>query len=51
MARHDRLTIARTAIEILVPLLRSKGEYHPADASLPSRWTLQWRGLDVSLVG
>ncbi len=51
MARHDRLAIARTAIEVLVPLLRSNGEYHPAEAGLPSRWTLQWRGLHVSLVG
>lgn len=51
MARHDRLAIARTAIEVLVPLLRSKGEYHPSEAGLPSRWTLQWRGLQVSLVG
>jgi len=34
-----------------VPLLRSNGEYHPAEAGLPGRWTLQWRGLHVSLIG
>ncbi len=51
MVRHDRLAIARTAIEVLVPLLRSEGEYHPAEAGIPSRWTLQWQGLQVSLVG
>lgn len=51
MARHDRLAIARCAIEILVPLLRSNGKYHPAGTGGPSRWTLEWRGLNVSLVG
>lgn len=51
MTRHDRLTLARTAIEVLVPLLRSNGEHHPAEAGLPSRWTLQWQALHVSLVG
>lgn len=47
MARHDRLALARTAIEVLVPLLRFNWEYHVAEAGLPSRWTLQWRGPHV----
>ena len=50
MARHDRLAIARSAIEILVPLLRSHGKYHHGGIGGPSRWTLEWRGLNVSLV-
>lgn len=51
MARHDRLAIARSAIEILVPLLRSHGKYHHAGIGGPSRWTLEWHRLNVSLVG
>lgn len=51
MPRHDRLAIARSAVEILVPLLRSNGQYHPSGVGGPSRWTLEWRGLTVSLVG
>lgn len=40
MARHDRLAIARSAIEVLVPLLQSCGKYHHAGiGDLPgSRW-------------
>lgn len=51
MARHDRLAIARCAIEILVPLLQSHGKYHHAGIGGPSRWTMEWRGLKVSFVG
>lgn len=51
MKRPDKLTIARRAIDELAPLVKAAGQHHPAEPDGPSRWELEWRGLQVLLSG
>jgi len=49
MPRHDRLKLARFAIELIAPFVKSKGKYHPAQPNMPAYWLLDWQGLQLLL--
>ena len=49
MSGFDKLAIAKAAIEILAPLARSTGKYHPAGALEPAHWALDKEGCHISL--
>lgn len=45
MPRHDRLKVARFAVDFIAPFVRASGQRHQPRPNMPGHWLLVWQGL------
>ena len=50
MPRHDRLKIARFAVDSIAPFVRASGQRHLPQPNMPGHWLLVWQGLQPAVV-